>query len=79
VIWDETGRPVYKWSEGLAFAQGARVRSVSGELRHEVPVELREPLPDGRYVLEAWLTTGPGRRGYAAMAPFRIEGGRIVR
>lgn len=79
VVWDETGKPVYRWSDGQAFAQAARVRSVSGELRHEVPMELREPLADGRYVLEAWLTTGPERRGYAAMAPFRIEEGRIVR
>ncbi len=79
VIWDETGKSIYRWSEGKAFAQGERVRSVSGELRHEVPIEFREPLPDGRYVLEAWLTTGPERRGYASMAPFRIEEGRIVR
>jgi len=79
VIWDESGRPVYQWSDGKAFAQASRIRSISSELRHEVPVELSAPLPDGRYVLEAWLTTGPGRRGYAAMAPFRIEDGRLVR
>lgn len=79
VIWDESGRPVYRWSDGRAFAQATRIRTVSGELRHEIPLEIREPLPDGRYVLETWLTTGPDRRGYAAMAPFRIEGGRLSR
>lgn len=79
VIWNEGGKPIYRWSDGKAFAQAARVRSVSGELRHEVPIELQDSLPDGRYVLEAWLTTGPERRGYAAMTPFRIEDGRIVR
>jgi hypothetical protein len=78
VVWDETGKPVYRWSEGKAFAQAVRIKTISGELRHQVPMQLREPLPDGRYVLEAWLTTGPERRGYAAMAPFRIEGGRPV-
>lgn len=78
VVWDETGKPVYRWSEGKAFAQAARIKTISGELRHRVPMELRETLPDGRYVLEAWLTTGPERRGYAAMAPFRIEEGRPV-
>lgn len=79
VIWDEAGKPVYRWSDGKAFAQAVRTRSVSGELRHDVPAELLGPLPDGRYVLEAWLTTGPGRRGYAAMAPFRIEAGSLIR
>lgn len=79
VIWDETGKPIYRWSDGKGFAQASRTRSVSGELHHDVPVELQGPLPDGRYVLEAWLTTGPERRGYAAMAPFRIEEGRIMR
>jgi hypothetical protein len=78
-IWDETGKAVYRWSDGRAFAQAVAVKTVSGELRYEARVELARPLPDGRYVLEAWLTTGPGRRGYAAMAPFRIDGGRLVR
>jgi len=78
VVWDETGKPVYRWSEGKAFAQAVRIKTISGELRHQIPMELREPLPDGRYVLEAWLTTGPERRGYAAMAPFRIEDGGPV-
>ncbi len=79
VIWDETGKAVYRWSDGKAFAQAVQVKTVSGELRYEAPVELAQPLPDGRYVLEAWLATGPERRGYAAMAPFRIEEGRLVR
>ncbi len=79
VIWDETGKAIYRWSDGKAFAQAAQVKTVSGELRYEAPVELARPLPDGRYVLEAWLATGPERRGYAAMAPFRIEEGRVTR
>lgn len=79
VIWDETGKAIYRWSDGKAFAQAVQVKTVSGELRYEAPVELAQPLPDGRYVLEAWLATGPERRGYAAMAPFRIEEGRVVR
>ncbi|MEJ5369300.1 MAG: BsuPI-related putative proteinase inhibitor [Bryobacteraceae bacterium] len=78
-IWDEHGKAVYRWSDGKAFAQALQVKTVSGELRYEAPVEMAQPLPDGRYVLEAWLTTGPERRGYASMAPFRIEGGRLVR
>lgn len=78
-IWNEEGKAVYRWSDGKAFLQAAHVRPVSAELRHEVPVGLQEPLKDGRYVLEAWLATGPQRRGYAAMAPFRVDEGRIVR
>lgn len=81
VLWDDQGMPIYRWSDGKAFAQSTHTRSISWntELQHEAVVELNEPLRDGRYVLEAWLTTGPLRRGYAAMTPFRIEGGRLVR
>ncbi len=78
-LWDSNGNQIYKWSDGMAFAQGERSRRVYGRLTQEVEINLREPLPDGLYLMEAWLTAGPARRSFAVMTPVRVEDGQLVR
>ncbi len=76
VLWDSTGRPVHQWSDGRAFTQATRSRDVSSGLAHNVEIPIQ--LPDGSYLLEAWLTAGPSQRAFSALTPFRIQEGRIV-
>ncbi|MBI4893570.1 MAG: hypothetical protein HY821_23320 [Acidobacteria bacterium] len=76
VLWDSSGRPVHQWSEGRFFTQAIRTREVTSGLAHNV--EIPTPLPDGAYILEAWLTAGPSQRAYSSLTPFRIEQGRLV-
>ncbi|MBE0657900.1 MAG: hypothetical protein IH602_09430 [Bryobacteraceae bacterium] len=79
VIWDETGRQVYRWSDGKAFAQAARWVTIVGRRSHDVAIETPAMLGDGRYLMEAWVTAGPSRRSFAAMTPFTITDGKLVR
>lgn len=79
VIWDETGRRVYQWSEGKAFLQVVRWVSIVGQKSHNVAIEMAAPFGDGRYVMEAWITAGPSGRAFAAMTPFTIADGKLVR
>jgi len=79
VIWNSSGERVYVWSDGQFFTQSQRWRQVSGRLMHEVDLNTPAGLPDGQYLIEAWLTAGPNGRAFAAMTPFRIEDGKLVR
>jgi hypothetical protein len=79
VIWDETGKRVYRWSDGKAFAQAVRWVTVVGRRSHDVAIETQSPLGDGRYLMEAWITAGPSGRAFAAMTPFTIADGKLVR
>jgi hypothetical protein len=79
VIWDETGRQVYRWSDGKAFAQAARWVTVVGRRSHDVAIETPTMLDDGRYLMEAWVTAGPSRRSFAAMTPFTLADGKLMR
>jgi len=79
VLWNDNGNQIYRWSDGQAFTQAVRSKTIRGGLRHDVLISTPEPLPDGHYLLEAWLKTGPSQRSFAAMAPFLIVEGRLVR
>lgn len=79
VLWNDQGKPIYQWSSDKGFAQAVRTRNVSGALAHDVEITTPEPLPDGAYLLEAWLTAGPSSRAFSAMTPFRIQDGRLLR
>lgn len=78
VIWNSRGERVYVWSDGQYFTQAQRWRSVSRRLMHEVDLNTPLTLPDGRYLIEAWLTAGPSGRAFAAMTAFRIEDGKLI-
>ncbi len=77
VIKDEKGQVVYRWSDGRAFTQAIRQESFGpGEKVYPIIVRLADkagqPLPQGDYTAEAWLTTTPAK-GYAATVAFKIR------
>ena len=78
VLWNESGQPIYRWSEGQAFTQATRDREISGGLAHDVEIQTPSPLPDGAYLLEAWLTAGPSQRAFSALTPFRLKNGKLL-
>jgi hypothetical protein len=77
VIRDEKGQVVYRWSDGRAFTMAVRQESFGpGEKTYPFVVRLADkegqPLPQGNYTAEAWLTT-MGNKAYSASAGFAIR------
>jgi hypothetical protein len=80
VLWNDQGRQVWRWSDGRAFTQAFHAIAVSkGETVWTETVRLAPansagiaPLPEGRYVLECWLTTTEGRT-FTASAPLTLN------
>jgi hypothetical protein len=77
VLKTEDGQVVYRWSEGKAFTAVFRTEDFGpGEKNHVVVVRLagkdEKPLPQGKYIAEAWLTT-IGPRVYSASAGIEIQ------
>ncbi|MBI3678857.1 MAG: hypothetical protein HY235_00375 [Acidobacteria bacterium] len=70
VVLNEKGAEVYRWSSGRFFIQALTGVTVEGEKNWAGNVPLTG-LPEGRYRVEAWLTT-TGARAYAASASFEI-------
>ena len=75
VIRHESGEVVFRWSAGKVFTQAIR-RMAFGPVEHNWVESIRlerdgKPLPAGKYVAEAWLTT-VGVRQYAASVGFEI-------
>jgi hypothetical protein len=68
-IKDDAGNTVYFWSADKLFAQVISEEDRSA-LDFTVPLSLA--LRDGRYRLEAWLTTDSRERIFAGAAPFAI-------
>jgi hypothetical protein len=77
VIRDAAGQQVYQWSQGRAFtAILGRLELKEGERTFVEEIRLADrsgrTFPQGRYTLEAWLTTSEGKV-YAATVPFEIQ------
>jgi len=77
VVRDGAGRQVFLWSEGRAFIQAlTRLELSPGERNIIVEVPLADragrAFPEGRYTVEAWLTTSGGKL-YSATVPFDIQ------
>lgn len=77
VIRNEAGETVYRWSAGQFFTQAIRTVEVQGEQNFVVTVLLGDrsagkPLPEGKYVAEAWLTTFEPA-GFRASVGFEIR------
>jgi len=76
VLRNEKGDVVFRWSEGKAFTEAVRKESFRGERNWVILVALagrdERPLPQGKYIAEAWLTT-TGPRAYAASVGFEIR------
>ncbi len=76
-IRDAGGTVVYRWSDGRAFPQVFRTeKSGPGEKTFLVQAPLagadKNPLPEGKYVAEVWLTTRGGKR-FDASVGFEIR------
>ncbi|MCL5744201.1 MAG: BsuPI-related putative proteinase inhibitor [Acidobacteria bacterium] len=77
IIKDEKGQVVYRWSDGRAFTMIVRQESFGpGEKTYPFAVPLSDkdgqPLPQGNYTAEAWLTT-VGQKAYSASVAFAIR------
>ena len=78
VIRDASGQQVYQWSMGKLFTQvvGRLELLKDGEVVYleEIPLADRggRTFPQGRYTLEAWLTTSEGKV-YSASIPFELQ------
>jgi len=76
VLRNDRGEIVYQWSDGRAFLDvlGTETHGY-GERNYALLVPLADkagkPLPAGKYLAEAWLTT-TGPRSYSATAGFEI-------
>lgn len=77
VLRDSTGRELWRWSDGRAFAMVVLHKSLF-DLAAGVEVPL-DSLPPGSYTIDAWLTTASGSARFAASAPFRIPSDLEVR
>ncbi len=81
VLWNDQGTPAWRWSDGRAFTQAFHNITVSkGEKVWTETIRLAAadaaggmgPLPEGRYVLECWLTTTEGRT-FTASVPLTLN------
>ncbi|MGJ5819621.1 BsuPI-related putative proteinase inhibitor [Paludibaculum fermentans] len=78
VIRSANGRQVYQWSASKTFAAVLHSETIKGESNWVVSVPLgdqttaaSQPWPDGRYTVEAWLTTDGGKL-YGGTVAFEI-------
>ncbi len=74
-IRNESGETVYFWSADKLFSQGlTQIELSPGRKTFAVSAPLGQgetPLPAGRYLVEAWLTTVGGKL-YSATAPIEV-------
>jgi hypothetical protein len=75
VIRNEAGEEVFRWSDGKFVTQGLQTISFSpGERVYAVDAPLSragQPLPPGRYTVEAWISTAP--KLYQATLAFELQ------
>jgi hypothetical protein len=72
VLLDDTGKVVWKWSDGKVFRLAEHERTVSGEWA--VPIQIPGPLlAAGKYTLHAWLTTTGPAPMFAATLPVDLS------
>lgn len=81
VLWNDEGKVVWHYSDGRVFTQNFHSITVSrGEKAWTETIRLAATdaagglgaLPEGRYVLECWLTTTEGRT-FTASAPLTLN------
>ncbi|HYP06073.1 MAG TPA: BsuPI-related putative proteinase inhibitor [Bryobacteraceae bacterium] len=66
---NEAGRTIWRWSEGKVFPPAIEERELFGDVTHRVEIPAApngEPLDAGKYVIEAWYTSGDDRIQFSA-------------
>jgi hypothetical protein len=72
VLLAETGKVIWRWSDGKTFDLGTHETTVSGEWA--APVQIPgSVLASGKYTLQAWLTTDGLIPAFAATVPVTIS------
>ncbi|MFN7993281.1 MAG: BsuPI-related putative proteinase inhibitor [Bryobacteraceae bacterium] len=78
VVRDETGRTIWKWSDGQVFTAGEHERSVNGEWSFSVTIPQQvfsnSSSQAREYTIQVWLTTA-GAPGFAATVPLTVSAG----
>jgi hypothetical protein len=75
-LLDETGKAIWKWSDGKVFALGEHETTINGEWAVPIPIPA-SVLPAGgpqpaNYTLRAWLTTTGPNPTFAATLPISV-------
>jgi hypothetical protein len=73
VLRDAAGQVIWRWSDGLVFAQAVHERTVT-QLTYSVDIPLIQDgrgLPPGAYTVEGWLSTEP--RQFSSAATIDIQ------
>lgn len=73
---DESGRTIWRWSDGKVFPAAIEERVLMGQLRYEVDIPANpdgETLAPGKYVVEAWYTSGDDRIQFSAATSVEVE------
>jgi hypothetical protein len=73
VLRDAAGQQIWRWSDGIAFAQAVHEKTVM-QLSYDVDIPLIQNgrgLQPGTYTVEGWLTTDP--RKFSSAAVFEIQ------
>ncbi|MCC6393351.1 MAG: hypothetical protein IT167_22310 [Bryobacterales bacterium] len=75
LLRDETGKVIWKWSDGQMFAQVLHEKQVAVEWT--IPVPIPRPVASGgpqpgNYTLQAWLATADANPQFAATVPVTI-------
>jgi hypothetical protein len=69
VLKNESGQVLWRWSDGKVFPAAIEERVLLGRITHEVAIPANpndHPLAPGKYVIEAWFTSGDGRTQFSA-------------
>ncbi len=69
---NERGETLYLWSQGKAFLQALHGRVVRGDLEYTVELPLAQPLQQGTYTIEGWLTSGVSQHEFSAVLGFDV-------
>lgn len=74
LLRDDTGKVIWRWSDGQMFTQAFHEKQVAVEWT--VPVEIPRPAGNGpqpgNYTVQAWLTTAGASPKFAATIPLTI-------
>jgi hypothetical protein len=72
---DESGRTIWRWSEGKVFPAALEERVLLGRITYNVEIPSKpngQTLLPGKYVVEAWYTSGDDRTQFSAATAVEV-------